>query len=83
MAPRIGVGVVVLAVLVSLGPPVPAVGGDRGVLALDQALRDLASDLRAAMVVVSPGDEDLETLALLRRRHGVDTELVAIGHQWL
>ena len=54
----------------------PARDAERGVLALDQALRDIASDLRAMMIVVRPGNEDLDTLAFLRRGLGIRTRVV-------
>ncbi|MHC4470280.1 MAG: PIG-L family deacetylase [Planctomycetota bacterium] len=53
-----------------------ATSGERGAAAVDQALRDLASDLRAVCLAAHPDDEDAETLALLRMRHGVETTVV-------
>jgi len=60
--------------LVLPGGDLPA--EERGLVAIDQALRDLASDLRVACLAAHPDDEDGETLALLRMKHGVETTIV-------
>ncbi len=49
---------------------------EEGAVRLDQSLTDLASDLRAVSLAVRPGDEDLEVLALLRERFGVEIHVI-------
>lgn len=49
---------------------------EEGAIRLDQSLTDLASDIRAVSLAARPGDGDLEVLALLRRRYGVETHVI-------
>ncbi len=67
--------VLVLIAIATLSVPA-SVAGETGVVHLDQTLRDLASDLRVASLTARPGGEDLEVLALLRRRFGVQTAVI-------
>ena len=54
----------------------PLSAGERGAARLDQALRDLAGEVRVACLAAHPDDEDSETLALLRKKHGAATTVV-------
>jgi LmbE family N-acetylglucosaminyl deacetylase len=68
---KVAAPLLLLLVLVS-----DSLAEEEGAVRLDQSLRDLASDFRVVSLAARPGDEDLEVLAILRRRYGVATHVI-------
>jgi hypothetical protein len=57
-------------------PALAAPGEERGIVALDQALRDLGNPFTVLCVAAHPGDEDAGTLAYYHKKLGARTVVV-------